>query len=141
MYLRQALADAGYINEEDYYFYCADTDLVFRILRAGYAVEDTPLALIDHSQHITVDIRRANKGAGKQRLRHDEAMLQRNWREFFGADDYRAVTVYDDSASPEPDDSIARRVFGWASLIDSWKRRLAQPVQILKSLWHREGGS
>ena len=140
MYLRQALADAGWINEDDYHFYCADTDLAFRIVRAGYSVEDTPLALIDHSQHVTVGIRRANKGAGKQRLRHDEAMLRQNWREFFGADDYRAVTVYDDSASPEPDDTVARAAFGRAYFIDSWKRRLAQPFQILMSLRRRGGG-
>ena len=67
-------------------------------------------------------------------------MLQQNWREFFGADDYRAVTVYDDSASPEPVDAVARAAFGRAYFIDSWKRRLAQPFQILLSLRRRGGG-
>lgn len=141
LYLRRALEEAGYINEDDYYFYCADTDLCFRIAKAGYAVEATARALIEHSQHIAVDVRRANKGKGKERLRHDEAALQRNWAEFFGADAYRDVTVYDDSASPEPDDTFARQGFGWAYRIEKWKQQLARPANLLKSLLKRGAGS
>ncbi len=141
LYLRRALEEAGYINEDDYYFYCADTDLCFRIVKAGYAVEATARALIEHSQHIAVDVRRANKGKGKERLRHDEAMLQRNWAEFFGADAYRDVTVYDDSGSPEPDDTYAREGFGWAYRIEKLKQQLARPANLLKSLLKRGAGS
>lgn len=140
LYLRRALEEAGYINEDDYYFYCADTDLCFRIVKSGHAVEATARALIEHSQHIAVDVRRANKGKGKERLRHDEAALQRNWAEFFGADAYRDVTVYDDSGSPEPDDTFARQGFGWAYRIETLKQQLARPMNLLKSFLKCETG-
>ncbi len=141
LYLRRALEAAGYINEDDYHFYCADTDLCFRIVQAGYAVEATARALIEHSQHIAVKVRRTNKGKGKERLRHDEAMLQRNWAEFFGGDAYRDVTVYDDSGSPEPDDTFARQGFGRAYRIEKLKRQMARPVNLLKAFLKREAGS
>jgi hypothetical protein len=135
LYLRRALEDAGFINETDYYFYCADTDLSFRIVHAGYTVEATTLALIEHSQHITTDIRRSNKGEGKERLRHDEQALQRNWQDFFGADQYRTVTVYDDTDSPIPDDILAERGFGRAYRLEKLKQTFARPLNQLRAMF------
>jgi glycosyltransferase involved in cell wall biosynthesis len=66
LYLRKALEEVNYINEYDYFFYCADTDLTFRLIKAGYTVEATTKALIEHCQHITVKIRRENKGKIKK---------------------------------------------------------------------------
>ena len=138
LYLRKALEDVGFINEADYYFYCADTDLSFRLVRAGYVVEATTCALIEHSQHINTKIRRDNKGKGKERLRHDEQALQRNWVDFFGSDKYRDVTVYDDTESPEPDDTFARKGFGRAYRVEKIKQLISQSFNRMRLLFGPE---
>jgi GT2 family glycosyltransferase len=124
LFLRQALERVGYINEDDYYFYCADTELSFKLTAAGYAVETTSRALVEHSQHVNRKVRQANKGKNKERLAHDEAALQRNWRNFFGADEYRDVVKYEENQDIIPDDSFAEQHFGRAYRAELLRSRL-----------------
>lgn len=124
LFLREALEAVGHINEDDYYFYCADTDLSFRLTAAGYTVETTSRALVEHSQHVNRKVRLANKGKNKERLAHDEAALQWNWSSFFGADEYRAVVEYEENSNIIPDDSFAEQHFGRAYRAELLKCRL-----------------
>jgi len=114
IYLNEALKQVNYINEEDYYFYCADTDLSFRLVEAGYTVEATTRSLVEHCQHISKKVRQGNKGKNKEKLYHDEDSLQKKWGDFFGDDNYRDVVVYQENDSIIPDDTVARNGFGRA---------------------------
>ena len=124
LFLREALKKVGYINEDDYYFYCADIDLTFRLRAAGYGVEATSRALVEHSQHVNRKVRQANKGKNKERLAHDEMALQRNWNSFFGADEYRAVVEYEENQDIIPDNSFAEKHFGRAYRTELLKSKL-----------------
>lgn len=135
IYLRKALEDVDYINEDDYFFYCADTDLTFRLIKAGYTVEATTKALIEHCQHITVKVRRENKGENKERLRHDETALQQNWQEFFGEERYENVVVYAETDDVIPDDATAKRAFGWVYRSQRLKQAIYFQWQRLKKLF------
>ncbi len=124
LFFREALEAVSYINEDDYYFYCADTDLSLKLTAAGYAVETTSRALVEHSQHVNRKVRQANKGKNKERLAHDEAALQRNWHSFFGADEYRDVVKYEENQDIIPDDSFAEQHFGRAYRTELLRSRL-----------------
>lgn len=134
MYLREALAEVHYINEDDYYFYCADTDLTLRLLKAGYSVEATDKSLIEHSQHINVKGRQENKGKNKEKLHRDEAALQTNWEDFFSDTEY-VNSVDRHESEIVPDDTIARRGFGYAHftyrLRQSLNYRLSRVYNVL----------
>lgn len=132
MYLREALQKVNYINEDDYYFYCADTDLSLRLVQAGYAVETTTKALIEHCQHITVKIRQGNKGPNKERLLHDKTMLLKNWPDFFGENHYEDVVVYAETNEIVPDDTLARTGFGRAYFLQHIQQTFTYRARTLK---------
>lgn len=136
IYLRKALEEVNYINEKDYYFYCADTDLSFRIVNAGYSVEVTNRSIVEHSQHINIKVRKSNKGKNKERLRHDEDSLQKNWSIFFGKEKYRNVVEYQENEKITADDTIAINGFGSAYKIECYRARLNYWVfQFPRQVW------
>lgn len=53
MYLRDALSDVGWIDEDHYRFYYADGDLCLKIWQNGYEVIDSPDSYVEHSVHIS----------------------------------------------------------------------------------------
>ncbi|MCI5197129.1 MAG: glycosyltransferase [Candidatus Electrothrix sp. AW5] len=124
IYLNKALREVNYINEQDYYFYCADTDLSFRLIKAGYTVETTIRSLVEHSQHINIKVRKSNKGDQKKRLHHDERALQKNWSDFFGDDDYCDVVKYQLYEDLIPDNTIAKDGFGYAYKVEYLRSKM-----------------
>jgi len=142
IYLKKALDEVGYINEDDYKFYCADTDLSFRLVREGYSIETSSEALVEHSQHILVKVRQANKGKGKERLLHDEKSLQKNWKEFFDDVDYKDVVEYVENYDIVPDDKFAKKHFGRAYKIECLRERLRYwlisfPREVVQKILHQ----
>jgi GT2 family glycosyltransferase len=59
LYLKKALEDVGYIDEETFHFYHADGDLCLKIWQKGYNVVDSPDSYIEHYSHINPFSRRA----------------------------------------------------------------------------------
>lgn len=51
LYLRDALEDVGWIDEETYRFYHADGDLCLKLWKAGYIVRDCKKAFVEHKHH------------------------------------------------------------------------------------------
>jgi GT2 family glycosyltransferase len=51
LYLRDALAQVGWIEEDLYQFYHADGDLCLRLWQAGWEVADCPDAFVEHYEH------------------------------------------------------------------------------------------
>ena len=51
MYLKSALESVGYIDEDTYFFYFADSDLCLRMAQADYDCIDSPKSFIEHFAH------------------------------------------------------------------------------------------
>lgn len=60
MYLRNALVDVSWIEEDYYRFYCADGDLCLKMWQKGYEVIDSPDSYLEHTVHIAKKVRRSN---------------------------------------------------------------------------------
>jgi glycosyltransferase involved in cell wall biosynthesis len=75
MYLREALADVGWIEEYRYRFYHADGDLCLKLWQAGYEVVDCGEAFVEHYRHANSAIRQSNLETQKQ----DEQAYREAW--------------------------------------------------------------
>lgn len=52
LFLRMAVEEVGWIDEDRYQFYHADGDLCLKLWQAGYAVVDCKTAFVEHCNHI-----------------------------------------------------------------------------------------
>lgn len=52
LYLRAALEEVGWIDEQTYQFYYADSDLCLRLWKASYSVVDCKTAFVEHCSHV-----------------------------------------------------------------------------------------
>ena len=69
IYLKQALEDVGYIDEDSYHFYHADGDLCLKIWQKGYSIIDSPQSFIEHYSHANFSTRRSNTERQKADLK------------------------------------------------------------------------
>lgn len=60
LYLRTALEEVGFIDEDNYRFYHADGDLSLRMSEKGYACIDSPNSFIEHCRHANYHVRKSN---------------------------------------------------------------------------------
>jgi glycosyltransferase involved in cell wall biosynthesis len=60
MFLRSALEEVGWIEENSYQFYHADGDLCLKLWQRGYEVIDCPRAFVEHFRHANSKVRREN---------------------------------------------------------------------------------
>jgi glycosyltransferase involved in cell wall biosynthesis len=65
MFLRSALEDVGWIEEERYHFYHADSDLSLKLWQRGYEVVDCPSAFVEHFRHANSRMRKQNMQSQK----------------------------------------------------------------------------
>lgn len=77
IYARNALAAAGYANEDDYAFYKADSDLSLTIWQAGYAIIDAPGSICEHFMSPEEVARISNNAT----LDFDRDQLRARWPE------------------------------------------------------------
>ncbi|MGE6419910.1 glycosyltransferase family 2 protein [Alteromonas macleodii] len=68
IYNKDALEEVGYIDE-DYYFYFADTDLVFKMYQKGFHCIASEKSLVEHIFEATPEIRASNNDEKKIRDR------------------------------------------------------------------------
>jgi GT2 family glycosyltransferase len=80
LYLRSAIAELGWIDENRYIFYHADADLSLRLWRNGYEVVDSPESYIEHYAHAAPAIRATNF----ERERQDWQAYTERWHGVFG---------------------------------------------------------
>jgi GT2 family glycosyltransferase len=78
LYLREALASVGWIDEERYRFYSADADLCLKLWQAGYEVIDNPGSIVEHYHHVGI-IRTTDKTV----MLEDGQTLFDRWRDVF----------------------------------------------------------
>lgn len=60
MYLKKALKDINYVDEDFYQFYHADTDLCLRMVQCSYEIKDSPNSYIEHHSHANLSVKRSN---------------------------------------------------------------------------------
>ncbi len=59
-FLRTALQEVDYIDEETFFFYNADGDVCLKLWQKGYAVCESPHSYIEHYPHANVSVRSTN---------------------------------------------------------------------------------
>jgi ABC-type polysaccharide/polyol phosphate transport system ATPase subunit/GT2 family glycosyltransferase len=99
MYLRSAMEEVGWVDEERYRFYKADGDLCLKMWHAGYEVVDCPEAFVEHYAHANDTVRAANSAV----LDHDRAAYVERWTGIYYDPDgpelrSRITRVFDDPA-------------------------------------------
>lgn len=65
LFLRKALQEVNYIDEENFYFYHADGDLCLKMWNIDYIIEDSPNSYIEHYSHANSKIKKTNAKEGK----------------------------------------------------------------------------
>jgi len=61
LYLRAALEQVGWIDEERYRFYHADGDLCLKLWQQGYTVCECPTSFVEHFTHANHKVRQSNR--------------------------------------------------------------------------------
>lgn len=79
LYLRSALQQVGWIDEDRYQFYCADGDLSLKLWEQGYEVVDCPTAFVEHFSHANLTTRQSNL----QHEQQDVKAYQSRWQGIF----------------------------------------------------------
>ena len=79
MFVRNALEDVGWIEEELYQFYHADGDLCLKLWQRGYEVVDCPGAFVEHFRHANS----AGRKGHMQKQRSDWSAYLHRWTGIF----------------------------------------------------------
>ncbi|MBJ6799242.1 glycosyltransferase [Geomonas propionica] len=79
LYLKDALAEVGYVDEESFHFYHADGDLCLKMWQNGYACIDSPDSYVEHYYHATADVRKSNLETQKK----DHCAYLEKWEGIF----------------------------------------------------------
>ena len=66
LYLKQALEEIGYADDDSYQFYHADGDICLRMAKNGYACIGSPKSFIEHYTHANLKVRKSNLSAQKK---------------------------------------------------------------------------
>jgi glycosyltransferase involved in cell wall biosynthesis len=68
LYLRKAVNEVNYVDEDNFFFYNADGDLSLKIWKKGYSVIDSPNSYVEHYPYANIPIRKTNYKKFKQDL-------------------------------------------------------------------------
>jgi len=79
LFLRKALEEVNFIDEDNYLFYHADDDLALKFKQKGYLIVDSPCSFVEHFLHANIELR----GKVYENERNDYANLINNWEEVF----------------------------------------------------------
>ena len=77
LFLRSAVENVGWIEEEAYHFYCADQDLCLKLWHAGYEILDCPNAFLEHFDRHEV------RTTGSHTMMKDNETMIARWKHIF----------------------------------------------------------
>lgn len=97
LYLKSAVDEVGFADEETYSFYHADGDLGLKMWEAGFVCIDSPESYVEHYSHANMHVRTSNL----LRQKEDWDNYLSKWQEISGVDDVLAgqgwvTRAYDD---------------------------------------------
>ena len=104
MYLRRAVEEVGWIDEEHYQFYHADGDLCLKLWQKGYEVLDCPDAFVEHCTHINTSARQSNA----ERQQADWATYLGKWAGVFYDTDEQNIGEWIYCAHEDPHQTVRR---------------------------------
>ncbi len=87
LFLKKALEDIGYIDEENYFFYHADDDLSLKLKQSGYYCIDSPNSYVEHSLHINESLR----GTNSQVENRDFKNLLTKWKKVYSINETEKI--------------------------------------------------
>lgn len=70
IFLKKALEDVQYIDEDAFRFYYADGDLCLRICQKGYAIIESANSYIEHYAHANIKLRKGNAQSANEDNKH-----------------------------------------------------------------------
>jgi glycosyltransferase involved in cell wall biosynthesis len=76
LFLKAAVEEVGWIDEDRYDFYHADGDLALRLWEQGYEIVDCPGAYVEHFSRANAAVRAANA----ESVERDWSAYQKRWR-------------------------------------------------------------
>lgn len=79
MYLREALATVGWVEENQYIFYKADSDLCLKMWLDGYEIVDCPGAFVEHYYDPSEEVRQSNNAV----LDYDRDVYLKRWHNIY----------------------------------------------------------
>lgn len=79
LYVRAALQQVDWIDENRYQFYCADGDLCLKLWHQGYEVVDCSTSFVEHFSHTNPAVRTSNLESEQK----DRTTYQERWRGIF----------------------------------------------------------
>lgn len=94
LFLREALTEIGYADEEHYSFYHADGDLCLRMMEHGHACIDSPYSFIEHYAHANESVKVENL----ERQQADWAHYSARWGHLGQPDEDWRESSFDDPA-------------------------------------------
>jgi len=75
IFLRKAMEEVGWADEDRYIFYKADGDLCLKIWEAGYEIVDCPNAIVEHYYDPHEEVRQSNNAI----MDHDRKAYWKRW--------------------------------------------------------------
>jgi glycosyltransferase involved in cell wall biosynthesis len=80
MYLRTALEEVNFIDEESFFFYYGDSDLCLKLWNSGYECIESPDSYIEHFSHA---FNSKNKGPRSKPNSNDKEIFLKKWKNIF----------------------------------------------------------
>lgn len=113
LYLKCAVDEVGFADEETYSFYHADGDLGLKMWEAGYVCIDSPESYVEHYSHANMQVRTSNL----VRQKEDWDNYLSKWQEIFGVEDVLAGQGWVTRAYDDPENTAKQflKVKGVAS--------------------------
>jgi len=87
MFLRKALENVGWLDEETYSFYHADGDVCLKLWQAGYKIVDCPTSFVEHYSHANAPVRHSNMECAKD----DRKKYLKKWEGIFYGPDKNSI--------------------------------------------------
>jgi GT2 family glycosyltransferase len=111
LYLKQAIAEVGFIDENNFQFYHADSDLTLKLWSVGYEIIDCPKAFVEHFPMANIETRQSNMAGEKEDLK----VLYQRWESKFV--DPKHPIYFSSIHLPYQDPTNTARKFPWFATI------------------------
>lgn len=116
IFSRKALEEVGYIDEDHYLFYHADSDLCLKIWEKGYRIIACPDSYIEHYSHANVFVRRTNAVT----MDNDWTNFYQHWHIPLGLGPETNKEIWKRQVKAYVDPHATLDKFRWLHRMNSW---------------------
>jgi glycosyltransferase involved in cell wall biosynthesis len=116
IFLRKALEEVEYIDEQTYFFYHADSDVCLRLLEKGYQILESSDSYIEHYSHANLRIKLSNTQQSKQ----DWQAFYTRWKDVLNLDENDSQNSWLFTNKEYEDPKKTYKKFSFLHLMNSW---------------------